>query len=114
VSIATAIDRQWRRFTKGWRRSNCILFAIALYWRRLAWAHRHSQHHDDYIVLRLSRIQWGIFHVLHGKLDRNTGQIKVVSYKPDVAEKTGFAPIFKGHVERGDAVPNSDSLKGKP
>jgi hypothetical protein len=122
--FAAAIYRYWRTLTKGWRRSNCISFAVALYLRRWARARRNDKRHDDYLVLRLfgrdyllirlSRVRWGIFHVLHGKLDRNTGQIKVVSYKPDVAEKTGFAPIFKGHVERGDAVPNSDSLKGKP
>jgi hypothetical protein len=107
--MLAAIDRRWRRFTHGWRRSNCLSFAVALFLRR--WAKKRG---NNYLVIRLSRIPWGFFHVLHGKLDRNTGQIKVVSYKPDVAEKTGFAPIFNGHVERGDAVPNSDSLKGKP
>jgi hypothetical protein len=112
MSLAAAIDRRWRRFTRGRRRSNCILFAVALWLRRWTRARRNDKRHDDYLVLhlfgrdyllfRLSRIPWGIFHVLHGKMDRNTGQIKVVSYKPNKKHKTGFEPIFRGHIERGD------------
>lgn len=81
------------------RRANCIIFAVALWLRR--WR-RGKAATESYLVIRVSRIPWGVFHVLHGKLDRNTNHLKLVSYKPNAAEKTRPAPLFEGHVERGD------------
>jgi hypothetical protein len=87
-------------------KSNCLLFALALYWRRRRWARKRARDGKEsarsYLIVRPSRIRWGLIHVLHGKLDRNTGQMKVVSYKPNMPRKTRFAPIFFGHVSRGD------------
>lgn len=99
---AATLDRWWRRITHGWRYSNCLSFAIALWLRRWRKGRR-----NNYLVIRLSRVPWGLFHILHGKLDPRTGQIKVVSYKPDRAGKTGVEIAFRGHVERGDA-PHSE------
>ncbi len=78
--------------------TNCLIFAIALWYRR--W--RRGRGTGAYLCIRLSRVPWGFIHVLYGKLDRETGQIKVVSYKPDSARKTGIEVVFKGHIARGD------------
>lgn len=91
-------------------RANCILFAVALWVRRrqrrrLLRARGVSVERlpgESYLVIRLSRMPWGLFHVLHGKLDRNTDQIKVISYKPVTPEKAGVELVFKGRVSRGD------------
>lgn len=82
--------------------TNCLIFAIALYWRRWRWSRKRPNAGDDYLIVRRSRVPWGLFHVLHGKLDRTTGQIKVVSYKPHTAEKDGIEIVFRGYVARGD------------
>lgn len=87
-------------------KSNCIIFALRLWWR--SWKRGRRRQRADrmgaetYICWRLSRVPWGMFHVLHGKLDRSTNQIKVVSYKPDRPEKAGVELLFKGRVVRGD------------
>jgi hypothetical protein len=81
------------------RRANCILFAVALWLRRYR---RGSAAHESYLVIRLSRVPWGVCHVLHGKLDHTTNQLKLVSYKPHAAKKRGLEPVFAGRVERGD------------
>jgi hypothetical protein len=48
-------------------------------------------------------VAWGFFHCLAGKLDKETGQIAVTSYKPPPGhKKTGFAPFFDGAVVEGD------------
>ena len=82
--------------------TNCILFALALYWRRWRWARSRNEPCDDYIIIRASRVPWGLFHVLHGRLDPTTDQIKVVSYKPNTPTKRDLELVFQGHVARGD------------
>lgn len=93
--------------------SNCILFALALWWRRRirrfrAWRNgvvlRPS---ERYYLIRSSRIRWGLFHVLVGRLDRATGQVELFSYKPDTPEKNDIELLFKGRVVRGDMPEHS-------
>lgn len=93
--------------------SNCILFAIALWfrcWRRSRRRRRQGKTvgHPTYVCIRLSRIPWGLFHVLHGRLDSETGQIKVVSYKPNICNKQGLEIVFRGHPARGDLPTKQD------
>jgi hypothetical protein len=78
-------------------RSNCIIFALTLWFRR---ARRGKR--NNYLVIRMSRVPWGILHLMHGRHDSVTDQIRVVSYKPDADRKTGVELAFRGHVERGD------------
>lgn len=87
--------------------SNCLIFALVLYWRRWRSARKRGVPSDDYLLIRRSRVPWGLFHVLHGKLDRNTGQVKVVSYKPNKPEKETVEIVFRGHVARGDIPANT-------
>lgn len=82
--------------------TNCLIFAITLYWRRWRWSSKRGLACDDYLLVRRSRVPWGLFHVLHGKLDHATGQVRVISYKPNTAEKDGVELVFRGHVARGD------------
>ena len=75
------------------RRSNCVFFALALYWRRRM---------RGYLTFRRSR--WGPFpHVLYGEL-RKSGLVHVVSYVPtDPRHKKLPPPLFRGRVKWGDA-----------
>lgn len=92
-----AVTRRTRRITRGWKRSNCIIFAVSVWWWR--WLHGCS---NNYLSWRVSRVPYGVLHLLHGRMGRETGLQHLVSYKPNVAEKRGFEPIFAGHVEFGD------------
>ena len=75
-------------------RSNCVIYALA------AWLRAAPPGEESYLVIRRSRIRWGIFHCLHGKLDHATNQIEVTSYKPVIPRKQG--PTFPGHIVVGD------------
>lgn len=78
-------------------KSNCILWAVP------RWLRKADPGEESYLVIRRSRIAWGILHMLHGTLDPKTGQIKLNSYKPPPGHvKTGFAPVFHGEVVEGD------------
>lgn len=76
-------------------RSNCILFAVALYRRR------RRKGREGYIVIRRSR--WGAFpHLLYAELRRH-GHLRVVSYKPaDPRERKVPPPLFDGASAWGD------------
>jgi hypothetical protein len=76
-------------------RTNCLLWAWALYWRR----HRKGKH--GYVALRRSR--WGPFpHALYVER-RPSGTWRVVSYVPhDPRHKTVPPPVFKGRSRWGD------------
>lgn len=80
----------------GMLRSNCIFYDLA------AWLRAAPPGQESYLVIRRSRIRWGVVHCLHGVLDPATNQIEVTSYKPTSPEKTRFAPCFDGTVQRGD------------
>lgn len=86
-------------------RSNCLFFALP------RWLRKTPPGEETYLIFRRSRVRWGIFHCLLGVLDPETGQIKVVSYKPPPGTvKTGFAPTFHGSVVEGDAETNHGDL----
>ncbi|MDO9235997.1 MAG: hypothetical protein Q7U28_08200 [Aquabacterium sp.] len=77
-------------------RSNCLFFAIALYWRR--WRHGG-----------IGRITWrkshyGKFpHWLYASFVKRTGRERLISYVPlDPKLKTCPPPLFKGRVRWGD------------
>jgi len=80
-------------------RSNCIFWALP------RWFAKGVQGHSPYLVFRFSRIPFGILHCLLGEMDPATGQVAVRSFKPPPGHrKSGFAPVFDGHVVEGDAV----------
>lgn len=92
-------------------RSNCIIFALALYWRRgreprrvcvdgvryfVAW--RSGARH---ILLRASRLGSWLPHVLYA--ERRAGKLRIVHFVPDRAKvKVLPPPLFRGHLKRGD------------
>lgn len=76
-------------------KSNCLFYALR------EWFGALRRGEETYFVIRRSRIPWGIFHTLHGRLDPATGQIAVTSYKPIDPRKQG--PFFRGDVVQGDA-----------
>ena len=79
-------------------RSNCLFFALP------RWLRKAPPGQETYLIFRRSRVAWGLFHCLHGVLDPETDQIKVISYKPPPGTlKTGFEPVFKGTAVEGDA-----------
>ncbi|PTT75176.1 hypothetical protein DBR42_29480 [Pelomonas sp. HMWF004] len=76
-------------------RSNCILFAWRLYWRRRA------KGREGYLLLRRSRS--GPFpHCLYAEF-RRCGTLRVVSFKPLSARDRWLPPpLFKGASRWGD------------
>lgn len=78
-------------------RSNCLMFAWRLYWRRRA------RGKEGYILLRRSRS--GPFpHALYAEV-RKTGSLRLVSFKPVAPrEKKVPPPLFKGASRWGDFV----------
>lgn len=92
-------------------RTNCLIFALLLYFRlRKRWQ-RNAQAGRDTPVPRLevrqSYINGGPFHVLVGR-GRSDGTVRVVSYKPgadiniEVKPHFGHAALFRGRVVWGD------------
>lgn len=76
------------------RRSNCLFWAVAMWWRR-------SAARGGYIVVRRSR--WGRFpHFLYAEM--RAGQLRLVSYVPvQPRHKECPPPVFLGRVRWGDA-----------
>lgn len=76
-------------------RSNCIVWAVALYWRR------RRKGREGYLLLRRSRS--GPFpHFLYAEF-RPAGNLRMVSYKPlNPKEKKLPPPLFKGRHRWGD------------
>lgn len=76
-------------------RSNCILFAVALYWRR------RRRGLEGYLMVRKSRM--GPFpHVLYAEKRKNK-TLRIVSFKPThPREKTVPPPLFRGESRWGD------------
>ena len=78
--------------------SNCIFYAMGRY------LGPGVVDPTRYLLIRRSRINWGICHVLYGTADAETGQIRVWSYKPPPDhEKPGVRPFFEGRVVEGDS-----------
>jgi hypothetical protein len=85
------------------KRSNCVAYALT------TWLLKRPPEEERYLLIRRSRVAWGFFHCLSGSLDKETGQIRVTSYKPPPGhKKTGFAPFFHGSVVDGDRDPHSE------
>lgn len=78
------------------RRSNCLFFAVALYWRR------YHKGGIGYITMR--RSHWGPFpHFLYVGLSGRVGKWRCISYVPlDPKHKTCPPPLFSGRVRWGD------------
>lgn len=76
-------------------RSNCVVFALALYRRR------RKKGREGYIAIRRSR--WGKFpHLLYCER-RHTGTWRMVSYKPKRPAKHLCPPLFfDGRPEHDD------------
>lgn len=76
-------------------RSNCIMWAWALYWRR------RKRGREGYIMFRRSRM--GPFpHALYAEV-RRCGTLRIVSFKPATPrEKTVPPPLFLGAPSFGD------------
>lgn len=76
-------------------RSNCILFALALYWRR------RKKGREGYIMFRRSRMG-PFFHALYAEV-RRCGTLRIVSFKPlHPKEKKLPPPLFTGASRWGD------------
>lgn len=90
-------------------RSNCLFFALRLYFRlrRRWWRNTETGRMTPVprIELRQSYIRGGPFHLLVGR-GRRDGTVRLVSYKPgfDIEDKPylGHAVVFKGCVVWGD------------
>jgi hypothetical protein len=92
-------------------RSNCILFALALYWRRgreprrvvvdgeryfVAW--RSGARH---ILIRASRLGSWLPHVLYA--EHRGGRLRIVHFVPvKPVVKVLPPPLFRGRLKRGD------------
>lgn len=82
------------------RRTNCVAWAIALWWRRRKTAPKGARVY--FPIARWS--DWGPFwHVLYTERSRH-GRVWVVSYKPSGPRKRKLPPpLFVGRVVFGDA-----------
>lgn len=78
-------------------RSNCILFALAL------WLRRVRRGREGYVSFRLSRLAKYAPHALYFEM-RPSGSWRVVSYKPPAGapEIKLPPPLFAGAVRWGD------------
>lgn len=106
----SAIARRLRNVSRGWTRSNCIIFSLSLFFHRWLKGRRERRlwgvvPPESYLVIRLSRTPLAMVHFMYGEMDAATGQIKVVSYKPAAGEKGGASVLFRGRVQRGDPRP---------
>lgn len=94
-------------------RSNCILFALALYWRRKMHAEPRWLTIDGeryfvvwrsgarHILIRASRLGSWLPHMLYA--ERRKGQLRIVHFVPrDPRVKVIPPPLFRGSVKRGD------------
>ena len=79
--------------------TNCLFFALALYWRRRGRAGEH------YLMMRRSRLGWTP-HFLYAELRH--GRLRIISYKPDnSAFKAIPPPVFAGRAKWGDTPPSN-------
>ena len=92
-------------------RSNCIIFAVSLYWRRWLADRRVTVEGERYFVLwrsgvrhiliRASRLGSWLPHVLYG--ESRAGKLRVFHFVPDHAKvKSLPPPLFRGHMKLGD------------
>lgn len=92
-------------------RSNCLFFALALYWRRWLASRRVRIDGERYFIawrggprlllLRTSRLGSALPHVLYA--EHRNGQLHVIHFVPNRAKvKSLPPPLFRGHIKRGD------------
>lgn len=92
-------------------RSNCLFFAVRLYWRRWLSSRRVRVDGERYftiwrggvrrILLRTSRLGSKLPHVLYA--ERRGGRLQIFHFIPnDPKVKSLPPPLFRGHVKRGD------------
>lgn len=86
--------------------SNCLFYALALYWRRKAKGKR------VYLSLRKSDLGWTphflVFELRHG-------HYRVISFKPnDARTKHCPPPVFEGRPRWGDARPRPTNPPAAP
>lgn len=78
-------------------KNNCMYWAVPRFLQRA----RAGE--ETYLVLRYSRMPYGLLHCLLGKLNPETGELVLTSYKPPAGHaKRRPALIFKGSVVQGD------------
>ena len=87
-------------------RSNCLIYALREWWRKAEPGHEIYLYmciFGSWLCFRRSRIRWGVFHALAGRMNWETGHIEVKSFKPPSGHvKYGVAPFFDGEVVAGD------------
>ncbi len=92
-------------------RSNCLFFAVSLYWRRWLASRRVRIDGERYFIawragprrllIRASRLGSALPHILYA--ERRGGRLHVVHYVPnDPKVKVLPPPLFRGHIKRGD------------
>jgi hypothetical protein len=80
--------------------TNCLFFALTLYWRRRGRAGQR------YLLARRSRLGWTP-HFLYAEVRR--GRIRIISYKPNnTAFKACPPPVFAGRAAWGDSPERKD------
>jgi hypothetical protein len=93
---ANALARRLRNFSRGWTRSNCLIFAVTLYLLRV------GCNSAGRVVCRRSRN--GIFpHFMYA--ERRSGATRLLHYVPRTGGDSGRNPLFCGRVKWGDAEP---------
>jgi len=81
-------------------RSNCLVFALALLWRRRKARRRFGR--SWYLLMRRSRLAAKSPHLLYGE-DRADGSVRLVSYVPrNPRAKRVPPPWFRGMPRWGD------------
>lgn len=76
-------------------RSNCLLFAVALYWRRSG--------RERYILIRKSRLGSWLPHILYA--ERRPYGLRIVHFVPiDGKSKKVPPPFFRGFRRWGDPL----------
>lgn len=91
--------------------SNCIIFAVSLYWRRWLASRRVRIEGERYfiawrggprhILMRASRLGSVLPHVLYAELRH--GRLRLVHFVPDNPVERKFPPpLFPGHPKRDD------------
>lgn len=97
MNLAAPLERWWSRLTHGWKRTNCLFFAVALYFRR----RKQIGIGRHYLVLRKS--DSGRFpHFLYVEHLPHSG-VRFISYKPRHPIERKCPPaLFEGRVRWGD------------
>lgn len=88
-------------------KSNCVVKAVSAFAREIKKGYEKGD--EPYIWLRPSRFEGSPFHMGWGKLDQETGQMQMYSFKPkepvDLPTYLAFLRLmFEGKVVNGDGI----------